>query len=125
MTMAAWHSSPPEAVNDKNPLVAASDGSFWLRCSVGNCVHVTRDHGTSWQTLSTVDSAAAVAWVVTSDGDTVYAAERSGERSRVVRSTNGGLTWSTVLDLPWLAWSDLARPNGDLILVRSSEEGGA
>jgi hypothetical protein len=119
------HSPPPQAVNDKNPLVAASDGSFWLRCPVGSCVHVTRDHGASWQKLSTVDPAAAVAWVATSDGHTVYAAERSGNNSRVVRSTDGGLTWSTVLDLPWLAWSDLALPNGDLILVRSSQEGGA
>jgi hypothetical protein len=117
------HSSPPEVVSDKLRLVAASDGSFWLPCSVGNCVHVTRDHGTSWQTLSIVDSG-SIGWVVTSDGHTVYASVRSAAGSRLACSTDGGLTWSVVLDLPWLAWSDLTLPNGDLFLVRSSVEGG-
>src|SRR5262249_33980438 len=117
-------SPPPEVVSDKNRLVAARDGSFWIASSVDNRVYVTRDRGTTWQRLTTVDSATGVGWVATADGRTVYAFVRSGTAPQLVRSTDGGTTWSTVLDLPWPTSNGLALPNGDLLLVRASAEGG-
>ena len=116
--------SPPDAVGEKNPIIPATDGSFWVRCTTGPCVHVTRDHGSTWQTLPTVDSATAVQWVATSDGHTVYASVRTGSGSRLVRSTDGGATWTDLLGLAQPGAIGLALPNGDLILSQASEEGG-
>jgi hypothetical protein len=105
-------------------LIPATDDSFWTACAVGPCVRVTRDHGATWQTLSTVDSATAVEWVATSDGRGVYASVRTGAGSRLVRSSDGGATWTEVLDLAQPGAGGLALPNGDLILAQASEEGG-
>jgi hypothetical protein len=120
--------SPPDAMvaknpSAKNPVVPATDGSFWLACSAGPCVHVTRDHGLTWQTLSTIDSATTVEWVATSDGRSVHASVRTGAGSRLVRSTDGGSTW-TVLGLARPGAAGLALPNGDVIVAEASEEGG-
>ena len=109
----------------KNPIVPATDGSFWLACSDGPCVHVTRDHGVTWQTLPTVDSAADVEWVATSDGRTVTASVRTAAGSRLlVRSTDAGSTWTTVLGLAQAGAAGLALPNGDVILAEASAAGG-
>ncbi len=108
---------------DMNP-VPATDGSFWTACSAGPCVRVTRDHGATWQILSTVDAATAVEFVATVDGHTVYASVRTGAGSRLVRSVDGGATWADVLGLAQAAAGGLALPNGDLILAYASEEGG-
>jgi hypothetical protein len=116
--------SPPDEVGVKNPIVPATDGSFWVACTSGPCVRVTRDHGDTWQALSTVDSATAVEWVATSDGDTVYASVRTGAGSRLVRSTNGGSTWTEVLRRAQPGAAGLALPNGDVIVAEASQAGG-
>jgi hypothetical protein len=115
---------PPDTVGEKNPIVPATDGSFWVACTAGPCVRVTRDHGSTWQTLSTVDSATVVEWLATSDGHTVYAAVRTGAGSRLIRSTDGGARWTDVLDLAQPGAGGLALANGDLILAHASEAGG-
>ena len=116
--------SPPDVVRDKNPIVPATDGSFWVACTARPCVHVTRDHGSTWQTLpTTVDSATAVQWLATSDGHTVFAGVGTATGSRLVRSTDGGTTWTDVLGLAPGA-GGLALPNGDLILAQANAEGG-
>ncbi|HEY6596148.1 MAG TPA: hypothetical protein VI011_18915 [Asanoa sp.] len=123
-------SPPPDPMvgknpSAKNPIVPATDGSFWLACSDGPCVHVTRDHGVTWQTLPTVDSAADVEWVATSDGRTVTASVRTAAGSRLlVRSTDAGSTWTTVLGLAQAGAAGLALPNGDVILAEASAAGG-
>lgn len=109
---------------EKNPVVPATDGSFWSACATGPCVRVTRNHGTTWQTLSTIDSATVVEFVATADGDTVYASVRTGAESQLVRSTDGGATWHVVLDLAQRAAGGVALAGGDLILAYASEEGG-
>jgi hypothetical protein len=118
---------PPDLMlykkEDKNPIVPATDGSFWGACATDPCVRVTRDHGSTWQTLSTIDSATAVEWVATSNGRTIHASVRTGAGSRLVSSTNAGATWTDVLGLDRLGAGGLALPNGDLLLA-SSEEGG-
>jgi hypothetical protein len=115
---------PPGAVGEKNPIIPATDGSFWVACTAGPCVYVTHDHGASWQTLPTVDSATHVQWVATSGGHTVFAAVRTASGSRLVRSTDGGTTWSDVLGLAQPEVGGLALPNGDLILAQADKNGG-
>jgi hypothetical protein len=110
--------------NAKNPVVPATDGSFWLACSDGPCVHVTRDHGASWQTRSTTDSATGVQWVATSDGRNVWASVRTDAGWRLARSTDGGSTWTEGIVLTNPGAAVLALPNGDLILAEASREGG-
>jgi hypothetical protein len=114
---------PPKKA-EKNPIVAATDGSFWSACATGSCVRVTRNHGTTWQTLSTIDSATIVEFVATADGDTVYASVRTGAGSQLVRSADGGSTWHPVLELPQRAAGGVALAGGDLILAYASDEGG-
>jgi hypothetical protein len=112
----------PDSVGDKNPIVAASDGSFWAECITGSCVRVTRDLGQTWQNLTVDQSGGRVDWVATSDGSTIYAARDE----TLIRSVDGGLTWQP---LPGVALAGrgadaIALPNGDLIMTRASEAGG-
>jgi hypothetical protein len=110
--------------SEKNPVVPATDGSFWVACATDPCVRVTRDHGSTWQTLSTVDTATSTEWVATSNGHTVYASVRTGTGSRLVRSTDGGTTWADVRSLAQPSAGGLVLPDGDLILAQASDEGG-
>lgn len=116
----------PPGVGEKNQVVAASDGSFWLRCDSGPCVRVTRDLGQSWQTLPLSQAGAGADWVATADGQTVYAGVSDGTASTLVRSTDGGATWSPVpgVTMAFRAWAALAMPNGDLIVGRAGKTGG-
>lgn len=115
----------PPGVSEKNPVVAASDGSFWLRCDSGPCVRVTRDLGNSWQTLPLSQTGGAD-WVATADGQTAFAGVTDGNVSTLVRSTDGGVTWSPVpgVTMAFRAGTAVAMPNGDLIVGRSGEAGG-
>jgi photosystem II stability/assembly factor-like uncharacterized protein len=114
----------PVKKTDPNPVIPATDGSFWTACGTGGCVRVTRDHGATWQTLSTMDDVTAVDWVASYDGRTVYASVHSGATTRLVRSTDGGTVWARVLELGHPAASGLALPDGGLILAEASEAGG-
>ncbi|MBO0870529.1 MAG: exo-alpha-sialidase [Micromonosporaceae bacterium] len=112
------------AKDERRLVVPATDGSFWAACPTGGCVNVTRDHGATWRE-STVDRSPQVDWVdwvATYDGRTVYASVRSNGVSRLYRSTDGGITWSTVLSLPKPSSSGLVLPNGDLLTVEASEQ---
>jgi photosystem II stability/assembly factor-like uncharacterized protein len=119
---------PPHGVAARkpgtNPVVAATDGSFWMACAAGGCVWVTRDHGTTWQALSTIDSAGTVDWVATFDGRHLFASVRTATGTRLLRSTDAGATWVNVVGLAQPAASGLALPNGDLLLTLASDEGG-
>jgi len=112
-----------------NPAVPASDGSYWTACATAACVRVTLDHGTIWQT-STVDGVATVDWVATSDGRTLVAAARTHQGfgaaagPKLLRSTDGGATWTAVLDLPQPAARGVALPDGTVILSLNGEQGG-
>ena len=121
-------SPPPEGIPAKkaqpDPAVPATDGSFWTACATGPCVRVTRDHGATWPAMSTVDSATSVDWVATYDGRTAYASVRTPGGYRLVRTSDGGVSWSDVLGMPQPSAGAAALPDGDLLLVRASEEGG-
>ena len=133
-TLTFLASAPPDGIAPKkttrNPLVPASDGSFWAACTPDPCVRVTRDHGATWQAVSTVDGVTTVDRVATADGRTVFAAVRTQPGSgaattpKLLRSGDGGVTWTAVLDLPQLSADGVARPDGDLILSLASEQGG-
>jgi len=126
-TLTFLHTAPPATAAFKKPVVAAKDGSFWVAASstkTHNALAVTRDHGSTWQFLSTLDSAESVEWVSTADGQTLYASVRTAAGSRLARSSDAGVTWSEVLDLAHPGAAGLALPNGDLILAEASEEGG-
>lgn len=83
-----------DAVGPKNPLVGATDGSFWVSCRDAACVRVTRDRGQTWQTVPVRDTVLSVDWVATVDGRTVYAGVRDRAGPRVLRSTDAGATWT-------------------------------
>jgi hypothetical protein len=126
-TVAFLSTAPPVMVGDKNPVVAAADGSFWVAADSGRdpgAVAVTRDHGVSWQILSTLDGARSVEWVSTADGRTVYASVRTDIGSRLARSTDGGATWTAVLDLTHPGATALLLANGDVLLSEATEQGG-
>lgn len=114
-------------VGEKNPLVAADDGSFWAACgSSAACVKYTRDLGQTWQTAA-IPVAAAIDWVATADGQNVYAATRDAMGPHLVRSTDGGATWAEVpgiTGLPERGADGLALANGDLLMSVASEQGG-
>jgi photosystem II stability/assembly factor-like uncharacterized protein len=117
---------PPTAVGEKNPVVPATDGSFWVACESGPYVFVTRDRGQTWQ-RSVTPPAAAVDWVATTDGHTVYAAVRAGGTPRLVRSTDGGTSWAEftgITGLPPRGADGLALANGDLIMTEATADGG-
>jgi len=117
---------PPDGVPLKKSQpspAAATDGSFWTACAAGPCVRVTRDHGATWQRKSVGDGAASVDWVASYNGHTVYAAVRTDTHAQLVRSTDGGATWSHVLDLEQPSANGLVLPDGDLILVEASDTG--
>ena len=120
-------SPPPEGIPAKkaqpNPAIPATDGSFWTACATGPCVRVTRDHGVTWPAASTMDSATVVDWVATYDGHTAYAAVRTPGGYRLIRSTDGGASWSDVLGMAQASAGGLALPNGDLLLARGGSEG--
>jgi hypothetical protein len=115
---------PPEAVGEKNPIIPATDGSYWVACTAGPCVYVTHDHGAHWRTVPTVDAATHVNWMATSDGRTVFAAVRTASGSRLIRSTDGGTTWSDVVGLAQPQVGGLALSNGNLILAQAGQDGG-
>lgn len=89
-TLTFLTSAPPDGIATKktthNPAVPASDGSFWTACTPDPCVRVTRDHGATWQPMSTVDGVTAVDWVATTDGRSVFAAARQPAGPRLLRS---------------------------------------
>lgn len=128
--------SPPEGfaadghkyrIGPKNPLTAATDGSFWLACIDAPCVQATRDNGQTWQMLTPSASATSVDWVTSYDGQTAYAAVQTGDGPKLTRSTDGGASWAEVRDLtglPERGADGLLLANGDLIMTRASEEGG-
>jgi hypothetical protein len=127
-TLTFLATAPPDGIATKktthNPAVPASDGSFWTACTPDPCVRVTRDHGATWQPMSTVDGVTTVDWVATTDGRTVFAAAREPAGPRLLRSVDGGVTWTVVLDLPQQSGEGVALPDGDLILSLASEQGG-
>jgi hypothetical protein len=127
-TLTFLSTAPPDGIAPKkttrNPVVPAADGSFWAACSPDPCVRVTRDHGATWQAVSTVDGVTAVDWVATTDGRTVFAAAHTAAGPRLLRSADGGATWTVVLDLPQQSADGVALPDGDLILSLASEQGG-
>jgi hypothetical protein len=121
---------PPDGETDmstKRPLIAASDGSVWKACHSARCVRVTRDLGQTWKTLPTIADG-VVDWMATTDGQTIYAAALSyGTSAPLLRSTDGGQTWSTVPAAGWSAhlwFTGLALPNGDLAMVALGEGAG-
>jgi hypothetical protein len=111
----------------KNPLTAATDGSFWLACIDDPCIQVTRDAGQTWQMRTPSPSATSVDWVASYDGQTAYAAVQTGGGPKLTRSTDGGATWDEVrglTGLPVRGVDGLVLANGDLIMSRAGEEGG-
>lgn len=120
--------SPPNAEQgrDKNPVIAASDGSFWLACVTSNCVRVTHDLGRTWEVHTIGPAAHAADWVATADGQTVFALVPDGADSILLRSADAGVDWQQVpgVVLAWRGADALALPNGDLIMTRSGEAGG-
>jgi hypothetical protein len=125
--MAFLDAPPPgvtaDMISAKNPIVAASDGSFWSACRSQACVRVTRDGGRNWSTVPIGGAATAVDWVATADGATVYAAVRTPSGQRLMRSTGGGAFADLGVDVP-ATGAGLALPNGDLIMSVASEVGG-
>jgi len=127
LTFLATGPGAPHLVHDTNPLVPATDGSYWLTCGGDPCVYVTRDHGQTWQTLAPVGAATRVEWVATVDGQQVYAGVRVPGGTRLARSTDGGATWTEVPGLADAAPKGakaLALPNGDLLLAQTGPDGG-
>jgi len=120
-------SAPPD-VGFKSPVVAASDGSYWIRCEGSPCVRVSRDQGQTWQTIQVQQPGNASWWVATADGQTVYVGVRdsSNTNETLVRSTDGGVTWAPVpgVTMPFRGSGPVVMPNGDLILSRASAEVG-
>jgi hypothetical protein len=117
-------SRPPVDVGEKNPVVPATDGSFWVACTDGACAHVTRDQGATWPTVPIGDGAAAVDWLATYDGHTVYAQIRNGSAARLVRSTDSGATWTDTLALTAPGAAALVLPTGDVLLTPANADGG-
>lgn len=120
--LASYPPGGANAIGDKSPLTAATDGSFWVRCTSSPCVRVTRDHGQTWQANPV--EATAVDWVSTLDGVTVFAGVRSASGQRLIRSADGGVTWSDVVTLAQTGAGGLALANGDVIIAQSGEVGG-
>ncbi|HEX6683279.1 MAG TPA: sialidase family protein [Candidatus Limnocylindrales bacterium] len=120
--------SPPtgEQRSDKNPLVAASDGSYWLACVTNPCIRGTHDSGQTWQVVTIGPPAQAVDWVATTDGQTLFASFWDGAGSTLIRSTDAGGSWEPIqgVALAWRGADAVALPNGDLIMTRASEAGG-
>jgi hypothetical protein len=122
--LATYPPGGTETVSDKNPLVAALDGSYWVRCVSGACLLVTRNHGQTWQNLNTP---APADWVGTADGRTVYIAVHDDAGSRLQRSTDGGATWADVpglTGLPERSARGMLLPNGDLLMTSATKDGG-
>lgn len=115
---------PADPITEKNPLVVASDGSYWVKCEDSQCVRVTRNQGLTWQDVP-LPAGTSVSWVATADGQTVYAVSR-GATATLVRSTDGGQTWQEVpgVTVPFRVGEAIALPNGDLIFNQASEAGG-
>lgn len=86
-------------------------------------MRVTPDHGANWPAVSTVDSATTVDWVATYDGHTAYASVHTPGGYRLVRSTDGGASWTDLLGMAQPSAGGLALPNGDLLLTAANEEG--
>jgi hypothetical protein len=128
--------SPPEGfeadgnkyrMGPKNPLAAATDGSFWLACIDAPCVQVTRDKGQNWQKIVPSPSATSIDWVTSYDGRTAYAAVQTGDGPKLTRSADGGATWTEVpglTGLPERGLDAVALANGDLFMTRAGEAGG-
>jgi len=111
----------------KTPVLAASDGSFWVTCeNTSPCVQVTRNQGQTWQTQPLGGSVTAAAWVATADGQTVYAGARDGSEPQLLRSTDGGTTWAPVPDVTGLPEHSVGTvlPNGDLVMIAATEASG-
>jgi hypothetical protein len=115
---------PPVDVGEKNPVVPATDGSFWVACTDGACAYVTHDQGATWPMVPVGEHATSVDWLATYDGHTVYAQVRTGTAARLVRSTDGGATWTDALALTTPGAAALVLPDGDVLLTPANADGG-
>jgi hypothetical protein len=122
----SMNKDPRLPLNYEHPLVPASDGTVWMPCAEAACVYVAPDHFRDFERLN-VPVPAPIVWVATSDGKTVYIGTGSREAPNLMRSNDGGATWSTVQltgGLPaWCTYA-LAMPNGNLVMTVSTDKGG-
>lgn len=117
--------SPGGIDKGDGPITAASDGSFWVTCGDDSpCVRVTRDEGRTWQAKSIGNSVSAADWVATADGETVFAGVRDAAGPGLMRSTDGGTTWTAVPGVTLRGGGGVVLPNDDLFMIAATEEGG-
>jgi photosystem II stability/assembly factor-like uncharacterized protein len=76
-----------------------------LRAAIGPDVFVSRDRGDSWAPIGTIAGAfEAHAFLVSPSDTNVWVAavrDSNGSNARVVRTTNGGASWSVVMPFPF------------------------
>lgn len=109
-----------QKMNNSAMVIAAANATtaYGLTCSA---VIKTTDSGATWASLpgSTITNFDPQALVVSPDGSSIYVAYASeGGTGQVMRSTDGGQSWSDVT--PKLAGADLLQGPGNLVYVTGS-----
>jgi hypothetical protein len=110
----------------KRPWATGADGSFWTVAGEGTVLQLTRDRGQTWQDATPLETATLADWVSTFDGQTVYASVAVGNTPHLMRSTDGGATWTEVFvnGLQERTYSGLVLASGDVLMSREGEVGG-
>ncbi len=102
-------------------LASSADGSVLMGTVFGQFLYVSTDSGATWR-----DCFISQNWVATycsAAGDLMAAVQTSGNESSVSISTDLGLSWSALTNLPAVLWSGFVASTNGSVMALVSDEG--